>query len=165
LVTRVMAMRLREDLRHAAVGALALAVIGWGLAASYASGRVHTSETEGLRVLAEYGNAEGIDVGALVTLAGVPIGKVDGLRWDDGNRRVTVAMVLTSPVEIPADSVAKVASDGMFGVKYIQISPGGDIDTLTSGDYFDYVQDAVNFESLMERVVTQAEERRAAKHK
>jgi len=158
-----MAMRLREDLRHAMLGAIALTVIGWGLAASYVSGRVHASAPEGLQVYAEYGNAEGVDVGASVVLAGVPIGKVNALSWDDGARRVTVSMVLDSPVEIPADSVAKVASDGMFGAKYIQISPGGDIDGLKSGDYFDYVQDAINFESLMEKVVTQAEERRAAK--
>lgn len=156
-------MRLEDDLRHAVLGAVALAVIGWGLTASYISGHNPSVAADGLRVFAEYGNAEGVETGAAVVLAGVPIGKVEALRWDDAARRVTVAMVLEAPVEIPADSVAKIASDGMFGSKYIQISPGGDIDGLKSGDYFDYVQDAVNFESLMEKVVTQAEERRAAK--
>lgn len=156
-------MRLEDDLRHAMLGAVALAVIGWGLAASYISGQGPSATDGGLRVFAEYGNAEGVEAGARVVLAGVPIGQVDALHWDDAARRVTVVMVLNSPVEIPADSVAKIASDGMFGAKYIQISPGGDIDGLKSGDYFDYVQDAVNFESLMEKVVTQAEERRAAK--
>lgn len=155
-------MRLSQDLRHAALGALTVVIVGWGLAASYASGRAQ-NVADGLEVYAEYTNAEGIEAGSRVTLAGVPIGKVHATRWDDEARRVTVSMRINAPVEIPRDSVAKIASDGMFGAKYIQISAGGDIEGLKTGDYFDYVQDSVNFESLIEKVVTQAEERRGRK--
>lgn len=150
-----------EGLRHALIGAVTLIVGIGAIAISYTSGGPG-SASDGLTLNAEYRTAEGVGVGSRVTLAGIQVGAVTGMDWDDEEGRVIVRMVVDDTVEIPRDSVAKIASDGMFGSKYIQLSPGGDFEAMAEGDYFEYVQDAVNFEALIEKIVVGAEEARAA---
>ena len=53
-----------------------------------------------------------------------------------------------------------IISSGMLGGKYIKLEPGGELKNFEPGAYFEYVQDAVIFEELLEKIVLDAEGRR-----
>jgi phospholipid/cholesterol/gamma-HCH transport system substrate-binding protein len=69
----------------------------------------------------------GLDPGADVQMAGVPIGQVKSLkivRSADGTTGVDVVSEVKTDVVIPADSLISVSTHGLLGTKYLEISPG-----------------------------------------
>lgn len=147
--------------RHILIGAATLVIVAWALGASYVSGRPGVA-TDGMMLKAEFDTVQGLAVGAPVMLAGLPIGEVAAMAYDPDRRLVSVTLSVDRQAEIPMDSVASVVSEGMFAGKYLRISPGGDFETLGDGDYFEYVQNAVDFETLILKVIQRAEEEREA---
>ena len=77
----------------------------------------------------------------------------------DGHR-AEITMRIRSDIELPTDSIALIVSAGMLGGKYIKLEPGGETEVFAAGDYFEYVQGAVIFEELLEKIVLDAEGRR-----
>ena len=53
-----------------------------------------------------------------------------------------------------------VLSGGMLGDKYLKLEPGGELDMLQPGDEFNFVQDSVIFEELLQKVILSAEVKR-----
>ena len=53
-----------------------------------------------------------------------------------------------------------IASDGILGGKYVKLNIGGSMDMLAPGRSFEYVQDSVIVEALLEKVILWAESRR-----
>lgn len=153
--------RLSAEARHIAIGAATLLVVVWALGASYISGRPGAAG-DGMALIAEFDTVQGLVVGAPVTLAGLKVGEVAGMAYDSGRRLVSVTLSVDPRVEIPRDSVASIVSEGMFAGKYVRVAPGGDYETLGDGDYFDYVQNSVDFETLILKVIQRAEDERRA---
>ena len=56
-------------------------------------------------------------------------------------------------VELPADSSAAVASDGLLGGKYLALVPGGDVEMLAPGDEVTLTQSAINLEDLIGHLI------------
>jgi len=77
---------------------------------------------------------------------------------------VTLA-IFDSNLAIPSDTAAVIETDGIFGEKYIELHPGGDIETLSPGQRLSYVQDSVVLESLLNQVVNRAKTSRLAEQK
>ena len=50
---------------------------------------------------------------------------------------------------IPADSAAVIRTSGLLGDQYIDISVGGDLESLSPGDTFYSTQSAMNLERLI----------------
>jgi phospholipid/cholesterol/gamma-HCH transport system substrate-binding protein len=50
---------------------------------------------------------------------------------------------------IPADSAAMIRTSGLLGEQYIDISIGGDLESLQPGDNFYTTQSAMNIERLI----------------
>jgi phospholipid/cholesterol/gamma-HCH transport system substrate-binding protein len=50
---------------------------------------------------------------------------------------------------IPADSAAVIRTSGLLGEQYIDISVGGDLESLKDGDTFYSTQSAMNLERLI----------------
>ena len=109
---------------------------------------------------AQFQSVDGISEGSPVVIAGVPVGRVVAQRFDPSSLSAHVSLSISEPIEIPYDSVAMILSDGLVGGKYIRISPGGELDMLISGDSFEYVQNAVIFEEMLEKVINAAEQKR-----
>lgn len=103
---------------------------------------------------------DGITIGSQVVLVGIPVGKVVGQRYDADMQAAVVSMAIDGHIEVPEDSVALIVSNGVFGEKYIKITPGGALDMLVDGDEFEFVQDSVVFEELLEKVILGAEAKR-----
>ena len=145
------------------VGAAVVVVAAVALVIAFTGERL--SGLPGYLVYAHYDQADGLKPGGAVLIGGLKIGEVEVLRLERTTNKAVVVMRIQSEIGIPADSAALILSDGLLGDKYIKIEPGSDDETMKDGDRFDLVQDAVIVEQLLERIVRDAEVRRAASEK
>ena len=149
-----------KETLHTWVGALVAGAVAVFLVSSYMSDGKAEIE-DGYKLSARFGAIDGISPGAQVLLAGIPVGMVIGERFDTSDQSAILTMKIENGVDIPYDSVAMILSDGVFGSKFIKIAPGGEEEYLEHGDEFEYVQDSVIFEELLEKVIVASEARRA----
>ncbi len=77
---------------------------------------------EGRRVDALFDSVAGLDDKAAVRVAGVRVGRVDGLGLD--GRRARVTLLLEQPVALTEGTHAAIASAGLLGDKYVELIPG-----------------------------------------
>src|SRR5205823_541850 len=91
-----------------------------------ASGLKFGAPKAGYHVSAEFDNIGDLKVGAPVTMAGVHVGEVEGIRFDSKDYKAVASLRVDSQYNhIPEDSYASIQTQGLLGGKYIGISPGG----------------------------------------
>lgn len=73
-------------------------------------------------VRAAFGSVAGLDDKSAVRIAGVRVGKVDGIALEDGQAVVTLA--IDTPVHLTEGTVARIANMGLLGDKYVILEPG-----------------------------------------
>jgi phospholipid/cholesterol/gamma-HCH transport system substrate-binding protein len=131
------------------VGAAVIAVaIGFFFYASKTAG-VGGSVSGGYMVIAEFDNAEGINVGTDVRLAGIKIGTVTGQSLNAENFMARLELTLDPKVSLSDDTAAKVTSEGLLGGKFIAMEPGGSETKLAQGSMMTLTQGAVDIWSLI----------------
>ncbi|MBB4265623.1 MlaD family protein [Roseospira visakhapatnamensis] len=149
--------------REIAVGTAVLALAA-GLFAYSSSGigdhqGAAVLRNEAYNLQAVFGQADGIAVGTEVRMAGMPFGKVAAMHLDEHYRAVLTLRVSGS-VPLSVDSAAMILTDGLLGAKFIELEPGGAMDTLAPGDTLDYTQDSVIIEDLLAKIVARAKQQR-----
>ncbi len=100
-------------------------------------------------VVARFDNIGGLKPRAPVKSAGVVVGRVDGIRFDDKSFQAQVTMQLQAGFQFPKDSSAKILTSGLLGEQYIGLEPGGDTAFLAAGDRIKMTQSAMVLESLI----------------
>jgi phospholipid/cholesterol/gamma-HCH transport system substrate-binding protein len=107
----------------------------------------------GYHVTAEFDNIGDLKVGAPVTMAGVRVGEVSGIRFDSRDYKAVVSLRIDPQYnQIPEDSFASIETQGLLGGKYIGISPGGaDSYFKEGGSFYDHTQSAIVLESLINK--------------
>ena len=91
-----------------------------------------------------------LKVRARVALAGVTIGRVSQIVVDPDDYRATVDFRIDSTFNrLPIDTFASVATSGILGGKYIDLSPGGDDTVLQVNDEMEFTQSAILLENLI----------------
>ena len=101
---------------------------------------------------ATFGRTDGLVVGDKVRMAGIDVGRVVGATLDEHFNAV-LKLEIIEGLQIPDDSSAAIVSNSIMGSKYIEIEPGGSEDYLKNGDQFNYTQDAMVLQELLERIV------------
>jgi phospholipid/cholesterol/gamma-HCH transport system substrate-binding protein len=101
------------------------------------------------QVNAKFENIGGLKVRAPVKSAGVVVGRVGEIRFDNESFEAVVAMNIDSRFQFPKDSSAKILTSGLLGEQYIGITAGGDSANLKSGDVLKLTQSAVVLENLI----------------
>ncbi len=124
------------------------------------SGDARTSSAEGYELTARYNRVDGVTIGTDVLLAGAPVGKVTRQEFDAETLQAVLTLTLRDDIQVPTDTAALIVSDGLLGGKFIKLDPGGAEEMLQDGDSFNYVQDAIIVEALLEKVVLWAEAKR-----
>ena len=111
------------------------------------------SAKSGYHVTAEFDNIGDLKGGSPVSVAGVRVGEVDGIRFDPKTYKAVVSIRFDAQYnQIPEDSFAAIQTQGLLGGKYIGISPGG-LDTyLKDGSRIDQTQSAIVLESLINKL-------------
>ena len=111
------------------------------------------SDKKGYRLIAKFDNIDGINSGSDVKISGVKVGTVEEQILDEKDFRAVLKINLNNSVKLPADSSAKISSEGLLGSKYLSISPGGDDENLKDGEEIQFTQSSVSFEDLLGKFI------------
>jgi phospholipid/cholesterol/gamma-HCH transport system substrate-binding protein len=100
-------------------------------------------------VVAQFDNIGGLKPRAAVKSAGVVVGRVDSITFDDKRYQASVSLAMESRYVFPKDSSLKILTSGLLGEQYIGIEPGADVKNLAAGDVINQTQSAVVLENLI----------------
>lgn len=100
-------------------------------------------------VTARFDNIGGLKPRAAVKSAGVVIGRVESITFDDKSFQARVVLGLQTGYAFPKDSSLKILTSGLLGEQYIGIEAGADEKVLASGDTIVATQSAVVLENLI----------------
>ena len=103
----------------------------------------------GYRVSARFDNIGGLKPQAAVRSAGVVVGRVESITFDDKIYQATVTIALQDRYAFPKDSSLKILTSGLLGEQYIGIEAGADEKNLAAGDNLTDTQSAVVLENLI----------------
>ncbi|MEN9904600.1 MAG: hypothetical protein RLZZ555_1165 [Pseudomonadota bacterium] len=101
------------------------------------------------RVSAKFDNAGGLKPKAAVKSAGVVVGRVEEIRFDDKTFQADVVLALEKRYAFPKDSSLKILTSGLLGEQYVGIEPGAEEKNLAQGDVIRQTQSAVVLENLI----------------
>lgn len=104
-------------------------------------------------VTAKFDNIGGLKPQAAVKSAGVVIGRVDAIQFDDKSYQALVTLTLDAGYKFPKDSSAKILTAGLLGEQYIGLEPGGDTVNLKNGDRLARTQSAAVLEDLINQFI------------
>jgi phospholipid/cholesterol/gamma-HCH transport system substrate-binding protein len=100
-------------------------------------------------VTAKFDNIGGLKPRAPVKSAGVVVGRIGAITFDDKTFQASVSMDMDSHYKFPKDSSAKILTSGLLGEQYVGLEPGGDVNLLASGDKIKMTQSAIVLENLI----------------
>ncbi|MCX7249290.1 MAG: outer membrane lipid asymmetry maintenance protein MlaD [Burkholderiales bacterium] len=100
-------------------------------------------------VNAKFDNVGGLKPKAAVRSAGVVVGRVEKIVFDDKSFQARVTLAMESRYTFPKDSSLKILTSGLLGEQYLGIEPGADEKTLVAGDTISSTQSAMVLESLI----------------
>jgi phospholipid/cholesterol/gamma-HCH transport system substrate-binding protein len=101
------------------------------------------------QVSAHFDNIGGLKVRAPVKSAGVVVGRVSGISFDDKTYEAEVTLSLDKRYAFPKDTSAAILTSGLLGEQYIGLEAGGDSVKLANGDQVRLTQSAVVLENLI----------------
>ena len=101
------------------------------------------------QVKAKFDNVGGVKLKAAVRSAGVVVGRVENIVFDDKSFQAVVTLALESQYVFPKDSSLKILTSGLLGEQYLGIEPGADDNNLVAGDTISSTQSAVVLENLI----------------
>jgi phospholipid/cholesterol/gamma-HCH transport system substrate-binding protein len=104
---------------------------------------------ETYQVSARFDNIGGLKPNAAVKSAGVVVGRVESISFDDKTFQAKVVINLQKATLFPKDSSAKILTSGLLGEQYIGLEPGADEKNLAGGDIIRQTQSAVVLENLI----------------
>ena len=100
-------------------------------------------------VSAKFDNIGGLKPRAPVKSAGVVVGRVSSIGFDDQSYQATVTLNLEERYQFPKDTSAKILTSGLLGEQYIGLEAGGDADMLAAGGKITQTQSAIVLENLI----------------
>ena len=124
------------------IGALLFLALKVGNLATFSTGETYN-------VHARFVNIGGLKVRAPIKSAGVVVGRVADIRFDNETYEALVSMNLDQHYQFPRDTTAKILTSGILGEQYIGLEAGGDGVMLKHGDRVRLTQSAVVLENLI----------------
>ncbi len=101
------------------------------------------------QVTAKFDNIGGLKSGAAVKSAGVVVGRVESITFDDKTYQARATLALQSRYAFPKDSSLKILTSGLLGEQYIGVEAGAEEKNLSAGDTIKATQSAVILENLI----------------
>ena len=132
------------------VGLFVIAGIGALLFLALKVGSMSTVNTaDSYQVTADFQNIGGLKPRAPVKSAGVVVGRVADIRFDNEKYEAVVTLRLDKRYAFPKDTSAAIMTSGLLGEQYVGLEPGGDSVMLKDRDRITITQDAVVLENLI----------------
>jgi phospholipid/cholesterol/gamma-HCH transport system substrate-binding protein len=106
----------------------------------------------GYTLTASFENIGGLKVGAPVAMAGVTVGRVAEIHYDQKRYRASVALNIGSAFnKIPNDSDVAIYTAGLLGGQYVGITPGASETYYKDNDQIELTQSAIVLENLISK--------------
>ena len=106
----------------------------------------------GLELIVTFDQVGGLGLCSRVVVGGVKVGQVCGIALDE-DLRARVVLDIDERLELPTDTSAAILTSGVLGDQYIELEPGGEEDTLGSGDEIEFSQSALILERMISKLV------------
>jgi phospholipid/cholesterol/gamma-HCH transport system substrate-binding protein len=100
-------------------------------------------------VSARFDNIGGLKPQAAVRSAGVVVGRVSSISFDDTSFQATVKLEMQEQFKFPKDSSIKILTSGLLGEQYLGVEPGAEETTWVPGDVVTQTQSALVLENLI----------------
>jgi len=100
-------------------------------------------------VSANFDNIGGLKERAAVKSAGVVVGRVARIGFDDKTFQAVVTLQLDSRYQFPKDSSVAILTSGLLGEQYVGVTAGTEEDNFADGGKIRYTQSAVVLENLI----------------
>lgn len=114
------------------------------------------TDDEGYTITAKFEDASGLKVRSPVAMAGVRLGRVIDIKFDNISLEAIVTMRIESQYKtLPKDTSASIYTAGLLGEKYVGLEPGGDEDSLKQGSRIKLTQSSMVLEKLIGQFVAQ----------
>ena len=127
----------------AGIGALLILAMKVGNMGSIAIG------SDSYTLYANFDNIGGLKPRAPVKSAGVVVGRVSSIIFDNNKFNARVEMNVEKQFQFPKDTTASILTSGLLGEQYIGLEAGGDSANLATGDTLKLTQSAVVLEKLI----------------
>ncbi len=152
----------KEEMKTIRNGVIALIVILIGVFITISHNASIKGHGDGntYNIYASFGRTDGLNVGDVVRLSGVNIGRVTAAELDK-NFRTKLTLEIDDKYKIPDDSSASIISFGLIGGKYVEIDVGGSEDYLQPDSTIGFTQDAMVLEELLDRIISLGKSKRA----
>lgn len=115
-------------------------------------GKMELFGTDGYTINARFTSIAGLKTGASVEIAGVPVGKVTGIKLNE-DYYALVSLRINPDVRLSDDSIASIKTSGLIGDKYVNLSMGGSDVVLKEGGEIVETESAVDIEALISKYV------------
>jgi len=140
-----------RNLVETLMGAVVLGVAIAFLVFAYSRGGLKTED--GYMLIGKFDRIDGLKEGSDVRMSGIKIGTVTKQILDPKTYLAVVSLNVSLGVQLPRDSSARIASDGLLGDKYLSVTPGGEDEMLPTGGEIQHTQGSVDIVSLVGRMI------------
>jgi phospholipid/cholesterol/gamma-HCH transport system substrate-binding protein len=129
--------------------------VGIGLAALFmlamqASNLSSMSSDGFYEITARFDNIGGLKVRSSVKVAGVKIGQVSAIDYDNKSYEALVTMQVDEKYDaFPRDTIASIYTSGLLGEQYVGLEPGGDEKLLENQSEISHTQSAMVLEQVI----------------
>ena len=100
-------------------------------------------------IYAYFDNIGGLKPRAPVKSAGVVVGRITSIDFDNTRFNARVTLNLDKKYQFPKDTTASILTSGLLGEQYMGLEAGGDNANLAAGDTLKLTQSAVVLEKLI----------------
>ena len=107
------------------------------------------STSQAYQVHAKFANIGGLKVRAPIKSAGVVVGRVSDIKFDNESYEAIVTFNVDAQYKFPSDTSAKILTSGLLGEQYVGLEAGGAEKMLKEGDKLRLTQSAVVLENLI----------------
>jgi len=105
---------------------------------------------DGYSVTARFENIGGLKVRSPVSVAGVRVGRVANIGFDNTTYEAVVTMEISGQYNtLPTDTSASIFTAGLLGEQYVSLEPGGEEKFLVEGGDLRLTQSAIVLEQVI----------------
>jgi phospholipid/cholesterol/gamma-HCH transport system substrate-binding protein len=87
----------------------------------------------GYHLYARFTSVTGLRVGSAVYIAGIRVGQVEELAYDQKTHKALVKLSIKSGIEVYDDAIASIRTEGLIGDMHLRLDPGGGGELLAEG--------------------------------
>jgi phospholipid/cholesterol/gamma-HCH transport system substrate-binding protein len=107
----------------------------------------------GYLLKARFSQVGGLVVGGDVRLSGIKVGTIIDEELDTKQFDAIVTMSIRPDIQLPVDSEAQIASEGLLGGQHIALKPGIAEEKFAAGDIIEYTSGSIDLMQLIGKAV------------